>query len=209
MAVRWCRSRRLVSIGGDGTALAAIHAGAGAARPVLAVACGSPGALTSVPSHRLVDALERFRGATRSHGACRRARGNAPPRGAAARVQRSRDRSRGAGRCGSALRSMHFFRPGACPDSHDSRARGPCGIRGRRSRRSAIVRSERARPAAGQSVGLIGHRTDVLWGHGSRRIVRARDLTRVSPQPKVIGPHPERQLYGTYRACPDRPRRRA
>ena len=54
--------------------LAAIHAGAAAARPVLAVACGSPGALTSVPSHRLVDALERFRGATRSHGACRRSR---------------------------------------------------------------------------------------------------------------------------------------
>jgi ATP-NAD kinase len=74
MAVRWCRSRRLVSIGGDGTALAAIHAGAAAARPVLAVACGSPGALTSVPSHRLVDALERFRGATRSDRACRRSR---------------------------------------------------------------------------------------------------------------------------------------
>jgi len=50
----------LVAIGGDGTALAAIRAGAMAARPVLAVACGSLGVLTSVPAGGLVDAVERF-----------------------------------------------------------------------------------------------------------------------------------------------------
>jgi NAD+ kinase len=50
----------LVSIGGDGTALAAMRAGAVAARPVLAVTCGSLGALTSVPASSVVAALERF-----------------------------------------------------------------------------------------------------------------------------------------------------
>jgi NAD+ kinase len=50
----------LVSIGGDGTALAAIRAGSGAARPILAVTCGSLGVLTSVPASAVVDALERF-----------------------------------------------------------------------------------------------------------------------------------------------------
>jgi NAD+ kinase len=50
----------LVSIGGDGTTLAALRAGATAARPVLAVACGSLGVLTTVAGHGLVDALEGF-----------------------------------------------------------------------------------------------------------------------------------------------------
>ena len=50
----------LVAIGGDGTTLAAIRAGALAARPVLAVACGSVGALTSVPASEVVEAIERF-----------------------------------------------------------------------------------------------------------------------------------------------------
>jgi NAD+ kinase len=51
----------LVAIGGDGTALGAIRAGVAAGRPVLAVACGSLGALTSVEAPRVVDAIERFR----------------------------------------------------------------------------------------------------------------------------------------------------
>ncbi|TML99762.1 MAG: NAD(+)/NADH kinase [Actinobacteria bacterium] len=50
----------LIAIGGDGTALAAIRAGVRAGRPVLAVACGSLGVLTSVGDHGLLDALERF-----------------------------------------------------------------------------------------------------------------------------------------------------
>jgi NAD+ kinase len=50
----------LVAIGGDGTTLAAIRAGATAARPVLAVACGSLGVLTSVPAGEVVEAIERF-----------------------------------------------------------------------------------------------------------------------------------------------------
>ena len=50
----------LVSIGGDGTALAAIRAGAEVRRPVLAVACGSLGILTAVPAMHIVEALERF-----------------------------------------------------------------------------------------------------------------------------------------------------
>ncbi len=50
----------LIAIGGDGTALAAIRAGVRAGRPVLAVACGSLGVLTSVADPGLVDALERF-----------------------------------------------------------------------------------------------------------------------------------------------------
>jgi NAD+ kinase len=53
----------LVSIGGDGTTLGTIRAGAIAARPVLAVACGSLGVLTSVPASALITAIERF-----SHG---------------------------------------------------------------------------------------------------------------------------------------------
>jgi NAD+ kinase len=50
----------LVSIGGDGTTLAAMRAGAIAAKPVLAVACGSLGVLTSVPAGEVVQAVERF-----------------------------------------------------------------------------------------------------------------------------------------------------
>jgi NAD+ kinase len=50
----------LVSIGGDGTMLAAIRAGVAAGRPVLGVSCGSLGVLTSVGSDDLTDALDRF-----------------------------------------------------------------------------------------------------------------------------------------------------
>ena len=50
----------IVAIGGDGTTLAAIHEGVIAARPVLAVACGSLGILTSVPATAVAQALERF-----------------------------------------------------------------------------------------------------------------------------------------------------
>jgi NAD+ kinase len=50
----------LVSIGGDGTTLAAIHAGFGEGVPVLGVACGTLGVLTSVAGNRVGDALDRF-----------------------------------------------------------------------------------------------------------------------------------------------------
>lgn len=50
----------IVAIGGDGTTLAAIHTGVQAGRPVLGVACGSLGVLTSVSPSELGRALERF-----------------------------------------------------------------------------------------------------------------------------------------------------
>jgi NAD+ kinase len=50
----------IVAIGGDGTTLAAIHAGIQAGRPVLGVACGSLGVLTSVSPSEVPRALERF-----------------------------------------------------------------------------------------------------------------------------------------------------
>jgi NAD+ kinase len=54
-------SRELVlALGGDGTALAALHAAAPVSRPVLGVACGSIGVLTSVTSDRLEWALEQL-----------------------------------------------------------------------------------------------------------------------------------------------------
>jgi NAD+ kinase len=49
----------LLAIGGDGTTLAALHAGAEAARPVLGVACGSVGALTSVAGDQVTSALDQ------------------------------------------------------------------------------------------------------------------------------------------------------
>jgi NAD+ kinase len=49
----------VIALGGDGTALAALHAAASASRPVLAVACGSIGVLTSVDTKRLGSALEQ------------------------------------------------------------------------------------------------------------------------------------------------------
>ena len=49
----------VVAMGGDGTALAALHAAAPAGRPVLGVACGSLGALTATTAEELSDALER------------------------------------------------------------------------------------------------------------------------------------------------------
>ncbi len=50
----------VVAIGGDGTALAAMRTAAPADRPLLGVAFGSLGALTSVAADRLADALDRF-----------------------------------------------------------------------------------------------------------------------------------------------------
>lgn len=49
----------VLALGGDGTTLAALHAAAPASRPVLGVACGSIGVLTSVPADRLSSALEQ------------------------------------------------------------------------------------------------------------------------------------------------------
>ncbi len=50
----------ILAIGGDGTTLHAIRSGAHRERPVLGVACGSLGALTSVPAHDVGEALDRF-----------------------------------------------------------------------------------------------------------------------------------------------------
>jgi len=50
----------IVSIGGDGTTLAALRAGAVADRPVLGIACGSLGALANVTVADTPRALERF-----------------------------------------------------------------------------------------------------------------------------------------------------
>jgi NAD+ kinase len=49
----------VLALGGDGTALAALHAAASASRPVLGVACGSIGVLTSVPAGDLSVALDQ------------------------------------------------------------------------------------------------------------------------------------------------------
>lgn len=50
----------LIALGGDGTALVALHAGAPSSRPVLGVACGSVGVLMSVVADRLPWALEQI-----------------------------------------------------------------------------------------------------------------------------------------------------
>jgi NAD+ kinase len=50
----------IVSIGGDGTALAALRTGAVAGTPVLGVAYGSLGVLTSVDPDGVADAVDRF-----------------------------------------------------------------------------------------------------------------------------------------------------
>jgi NAD+ kinase len=50
----------LLAIGGDGTALSALHLGAPASRPVLAVACGSIGMLTTVDAGRVTWALDQI-----------------------------------------------------------------------------------------------------------------------------------------------------
>ena len=52
--------RLIVSIGGDGTMLAAMRTGVRAQRPVLGIACGSLGVLTQTPSDQVVDAMQRF-----------------------------------------------------------------------------------------------------------------------------------------------------
>jgi NAD+ kinase len=54
----------LLALGGDGTALAALHAAAPASRPVLGVACGSLGVLTSVPAGDLSAALDQVAAAS-------------------------------------------------------------------------------------------------------------------------------------------------
>jgi NAD+ kinase len=50
----------VLALGGDGTALAALHAAAPASRPVLGVACGSIGVLTYVPAGSLSAALDQL-----------------------------------------------------------------------------------------------------------------------------------------------------
>jgi NAD+ kinase len=50
----------IVALGGDGTALAALRTGAAVGRPVLGVACGSLGALTSTTADKLGAALDRL-----------------------------------------------------------------------------------------------------------------------------------------------------
>ena len=50
----------IVSIGGDGTTLAALRTGAVAGRPVLGIACGSLGALATVAVSDAKRSLERF-----------------------------------------------------------------------------------------------------------------------------------------------------
>jgi NAD+ kinase len=50
----------LLGLGGDATALSALHAAAPASRPVLAIACGSIGALTSVSVERIAWALDEI-----------------------------------------------------------------------------------------------------------------------------------------------------
>jgi NAD+ kinase len=47
----------VIALGGDGTALAALHAAAPAGKPVLGVACGSLGALTATTADKLDEAL--------------------------------------------------------------------------------------------------------------------------------------------------------
>lgn len=49
----------VIALGGDGTALAALHAAAPVGRPVLGVACGSLGALTATTAEELDEALGR------------------------------------------------------------------------------------------------------------------------------------------------------
>jgi NAD+ kinase len=49
----------LVALGGDGTTLKALHAGAKSSRAVLGIACGSVGVLTSVPGDRVREALDQ------------------------------------------------------------------------------------------------------------------------------------------------------
>ena len=49
----------VLAVGGDGTTLAALHAAAPVARPVLGVACGSIGVLTSVHADELEAGLEQ------------------------------------------------------------------------------------------------------------------------------------------------------
>jgi NAD+ kinase len=49
----------LLAVGGDGTTLAALHSGAASERPVMGVACGSIGVLTSVPGNAVGSALDQ------------------------------------------------------------------------------------------------------------------------------------------------------
>jgi NAD+ kinase len=73
----------VLALGGDGTALAALHAAAPASRPVLGVACGSIGVLTSVQAGDLPAALEYLAAGnwtTRSLPALEIAAGSAAPR---------------------------------------------------------------------------------------------------------------------------------
>jgi NAD+ kinase len=55
------RGDLVIALGGDGTVLSALRAAASGQTPVLAVACGSLGAMAAVHADRIEEALERFR----------------------------------------------------------------------------------------------------------------------------------------------------
>jgi NAD+ kinase len=50
----------LIALGGDGTTLAALHEAAAVSRPVLGVACGSVGVLTSTAGSQVTEALDQI-----------------------------------------------------------------------------------------------------------------------------------------------------
>src|SRR5918997_2488175 len=73
----------VLALGGDGTALAALHAAAPVSRPVLGVACGSIGVLTSVQAggpRAKLEHLTAGKWTTRSVPALEIAAGSADPR---------------------------------------------------------------------------------------------------------------------------------
>ena len=89
------RCSLIVAIGGDGTALAAIRRAATCGRPVLGVACGSLGALTSVPADEVARALDRFQAGEWSRAGAPGPADRDRRRRVSPGVQRHRARARG------------------------------------------------------------------------------------------------------------------
>ena len=178
----------VIALGGDGTALAALHAAAPAGKPVLGVACGSLGALTATTADKLDAALEpashRATGGRASLPGLRaaaRRRGDPGPQRPRARPRGRRPGDdRGPGRR-RALRPLLRRRPrrrhaARLHRLHARLGRADAGAGRDRARADAAVAPRRGVPAArhgGRAPSSRSRWTPATAARGSRSTVRS------------------------------------
>ena len=184
----------IVALGGDGTTLAALRAGAAAGKPVLGVACGSLGALTAVTADDLPGALDRL------------AAGDWTPRLLPALAVES-ERRRAADRRQRPRRRARRRRAGLGRGPRRRRAVHP--LRRRRARRRDPARLERVHARGGRArAGARRQRHRLHAARPARWLLPAAGRGRPEPADDRARPRPRRRADRAGRPDPE-PRRAA